>query len=197
MLLRRLLLFVHRRLQRRRAAFVPVWFKVPSLPRRALPQTRLQTRYVDNLLSPRHDVSPKAQQRHERGACFCCCAQRTLPLNCGPRGLSLSRLATRLSVTYALQTIDTCDGDLRFVESEADCSAAAAAVGLADVVASSVATSAGNTDNPYGCYYQKSDKTLVFNAHGRRNLNGRDRVSLCKGDCPPPCFPPPPPGRTL
>ena len=94
------------------------------------------------------------------------------PLPCGT-------LPPHDPASYALLSLGKCDGDWGFVETEADCNAAAKAVGL-QKTAESVA-SAGNTGHPYGCYHATGEGKLVFNAHGTRENDDQARPSLCKG----------------
>ena len=102
---------------------------------------------------------------------------------------------------YFQRSVGNCDG-YNFIESEAQCAAAAAALTLPDLEPS-IATSA--TDVPHGCYWKElnPDGTnrlrsrrehnaakLWFNPNGDQNDDDTTRVSLCR-ELQAPCSPVP------
>ena len=87
-----------------------------------------------------------------------------------------------------LRDVGNCGDGHRFVETAADCVAAAVALELGDTLPSLVtdANSGGDTTAvPHGCYYKPSnavqwpDNLLGFNPNGDRHDNDTIRISIC------------------
>jgi hypothetical protein len=78
-----------------------------------------------------------------------------------------------------LQAVGTCGPGLAFVESNEECEAAAAALGLSDTTAGDTTTSSF----PDGCYFFASSM-LYFNSGGDRASTRTDSVSICEGTMP-------------
>ena len=67
------------------------------------------------------------------------------------------------------------DSHVSFLNTVAECNAAAAELKLADTSAEVWP----DCSNPYGCYYKQTSRQLFFNPTGTRNDDDRDRVSIC------------------
>ena len=80
---------------------------------------------------------------------------------------------------YVLQPVGTCRAGTDFIETDADCAAAAASLGLSDIDPGATTTST----NPHGCYFKESNiaaSQLWLNPDGDKADADTDRVSLCR-----------------
>merc|ERR1712166_153400 len=77
---------------------------------------------------------------------------------------------------YVLKSIGNCAG-YAFIQTKADCIAAAVQLGLDDITASSTSS----RRRPHGCYYKASSSVskLWFNSDGDQNDDDTARVSVC------------------
>ena len=89
---------------------------------------------------------------------------------------------------YSLRQIGSCvSPSFAFIETAADCSAAARSLGLPDVSATTISTAVNNNRNevPHGCYFYAANPgnfRLFFNPVGLLNANtDTDRQSVCIG----------------
>ena len=92
------------------------------------------------------------------------------------------------AAVYNLRPIGSClPPNFAFVETAAGCSAAARALGLPDVSATTISTAVSNNRDevPHGCYFYPAnpgDFRLFFNLAGLRNAtHDTDRQSVCIG----------------
>ena len=83
--------------------------------------------------------------------------------------------ASCLAAAYYLAEVGRCAGTDEWIAAKKDCKAAAASLGLPDTTPEA----ASNTDDPYGCYYKNSDKSLYWNKEGNKNDGDTDRVAVC------------------
>ena len=77
---------------------------------------------------------------------------------------------------YVRREVGNCDGHA-FIETAAQCAAAAVVLGLDDTDAG-----AGRAEGPLGCYWHAErggNNRLLFNLNGDRNDDDTDRVSIC------------------
>ena len=90
----------------------------------------------------------------------------------------MSRFVT--GAAYKMESVGTCGRGLGFIETIAECNAAAVDLGLADVVAGTAGLP--DSDRPHGCYYKNSNPDndkLWFNSAGNKNDDETNRVSIC------------------
>jgi len=92
----------------------------------------------------------------------------------------------RCNEAYILKEVGNCDGTNGFISTKASCKAAASALKLFDTDVTS-----GNWDNnPAGCYFKISSRTLYFNEGGNQDDTDSDRKSICLAPAAPTCDPP-------
>lgn len=100
--------------------------------------------------------------------------------------------ATGSSARYQMQNGGACENGLDYIKTLAECSAAAAELGLQDMTAE---VSHSRKKRPHGCYYKLGnaikhgvDRMLWFNPAGDKNAgDDRQRFSICvTGQCPCP-----------
>ena len=89
------------------------------------------------------------------------------------------RSYTFVPVTYRMQKTGACAAGLDFITDDAGCNAAAVQLKLTDSFASIVES----TDDPFGCYWVKSQARLLLNPAGNKMHNDTvgDKLSICKG----------------
>ena len=84
---------------------------------------------------------------------------------------------------YIRREVGNCGSHL-FIENQEDCAAAAEALGLKSMAVLATTNSPGDTDSPYGCYFEVTTNLLYFNPYGTRlhaddEFDVDNRASIC------------------